>query len=147
MNVIPALGQSVGSKLSFAEKSLRPRVHPRAARPVFRLEQAALAEIEAQPDRSLAVTRWSRATPRHHVALPQDVESATAGRAGHVDRGGAGRQSVAASGDAADPVTNCCSLMTKVWTFILALYKSGGWDAIQRRLSNPPTTTEQNPPS
>lgn len=146
MNVIPAVGNDVGSQLSFTEQVIYVHEFTHALQDqYFDLNSLLTPEIQAEPDHSLAVTALVEGDATATMTLYTQevtVRNPLAALSMLIEGVQAGNLSLPA-GIPPILVSELLFPYDEGMNFILALYKSGGWDAINGAFGHPPTTSEQ----
>ncbi len=146
MNVIPMSGNDPGSTLSFAEQITYVHEFTHALQDqYFDLNKLESPAVEALPDRSLAVTSLVEGDATATMTLyTQEVEARNplAALSMLVEGLQAGNLFLP-PGIPSILVNELLFPYEDGMNFIIALYKSGGWDAINAAFENPPTTSEQ----
>ncbi len=146
MNVIPVVGNSVGGTLSFTEQIIYVHEFTHALQDqYFDLNKLESSEVEAIPDESLAVTSLVEGDATSVMTVyAQDVETKNPLAAFSLLAEGL------QAGDLTLPPGMPPALVNELLfpyeqglDFVAALYKHGGWDAVNAAFRNPPTTSEQ----
>lgn len=146
MNVIPTVGDDVGTALSFTEQIIYVHEFTHALQDQhFHLANLQTPEVEAIPDQALAVTSLIEGDATATMTLfTQNVTMSNplAALGILIEGVQAGNLSLP---DGIPPilVDELLFPYDEGVDFILALYQSGGWDAINAAFGQPPTTSEQ----
>lgn len=146
MNVIPITGDSVGSRMSFTEEITYVHEFNHALQDqYFDLNTLMSSDVEMQPDRSLAVTSLVEGDATATMTVyAQNVEMQNPFAAiGMLIEGVQAGNLSLPSGIPPILLDELLFPYDAGLNFILALYKSGGYDAINAAFANPPSTSEQ----